>query len=122
MGLVKGHAAVRSLIRATLASGQSISPGERKTGNCMPAKSANQMTSGDLLRQVLLDYLLASKVVDWPGGDGLTEDDILNCYPQASAAGEVPDRQELCRRHAELVAEILSFFTLKGWLGNHDLK
>ena len=91
-----------------------------KTGICMPTKSANQMTSAVLLRQVLLDYLLASRVVSWPGGDGLTEDDILNCYPQAGAAGAVPDRQELCLRHAELVAEIQSLFTLKAWLGNDD--
>jgi hypothetical protein len=88
----------------------------------MLAKTAIRKTSGDLLRQVLLDYLQASRVVGWPGGDGLTEDDILNCYPQASAAGEVPDRQELCRRHTELVVEIQSFFTLKGWPGKHDFQ
>ena len=82
----------------------------------MFAESAQHMTSGDLLREVLLNYLQSSRIGAWPGADGLTLDDILRSYPQACAAGEVPDRQELCRRHAELTAEILSLFTLKGWL------
>jgi hypothetical protein len=82
----------------------------------MLAVSAQHMTSGDVLRQVLLSYLQVSRVGAWPGADGLTQDDILRCYPQACAAGEVPDRQELCRRHTELTAEILALFTLKGWL------
>ena len=67
----------------------------------MYVEYAKHMTPADLLRQVLLDYLQASWVVAWPGADGLTEDDILNCYPQASVAGKVPDWQELCRRHTE---------------------
>ena len=81
---------------------------------------ANRRTSADLLRQVLVDYLLASRVVAWPGADGLTADDILSFYPQASVAGEVPDQQELCLRHAELIAEIQSLFTLKGWIRSRD--
>jgi hypothetical protein len=81
----------------------------------MFAESAQHMTSGDLLRQVLLNYLQGSSVGGWPGGDGLTREDILRCYPQACANGEVPDRQELCRRHAELNAEIVALFTLNGW-------
>ena len=81
---------------------------------------ANRRTSADLLRQVLVDYLLASRVVAWPGADGITVDDILICYPKAVAAGEAPDWQELCRRHTELISEIQSLFQLKGWLRSHN--
>src|SRR5207245_3053179 len=83
-------------------------PDERKAGSRMLAEAAQRKNSGDLLRQVLLDYLQASGVVEWPGADGLTANDILSCYPLASAGGKVPDRQELCRRHTELIAEIQS--------------
>ena len=86
----------------------------------MFAQSAKRMTSGELLCQILLNYLQASRVVSWPGTDGHTVDDILNCYPQASAAGDVPDCQELCRQHTELMAEIQSLFLMKGWLRNRD--
>ena len=71
----------------------------------MFAGSAHHVISGDLLRQVLLNYLQASSVGSWPGADGHAQDDILRCYAQACANGEVPDRQELCRRHAELSAD-----------------
>ena len=81
---------------------------------------AKPVASSDLLHQVLLDYLRASWVAAWPGGDGLTDDDVLACYPQAIAAGAVPDRQELCRRQAELVDEIESLFTLRGWRTSRD--
>jgi hypothetical protein len=77
--------------------------------------SVPRITAADLRRQVLLDYLQASRVRTWPGGDGLTLDDVLACYPQAMTAGEVPDRQELCRRHTEWLAEIQSLFLCKGW-------
>jgi hypothetical protein len=76
----------------------------------MLAESAKRTTSGNLLRQVLLDYLQAGWIVGWPGADGLTLDDVLACYPQAIAAGAVPDCQELCRRHTELIGEIQSLF------------
>ncbi len=81
----------------------------------MVADSKVGKTQGDMLREVLLNYLLASRVVGWPGVDGFTEDDILNFYPLATAAGEVPARPELCRNHADLIGEIQSLFTLKGW-------
>jgi hypothetical protein len=86
----------------------------------MLTASAKQKTRGDLLRQILLTYLETSRVIGWPGTDGLTEDDILDYYPQASVKGKVPDKQELCRRHMELIAEIQSFFAPKGCLENHD--
>ena len=86
----------------------------------MSAEFVERMTSADMLCQLLPDYLEASKAVGWPGTDGLTVSDILNGYPQASAAGKVPDGQELCRRHMELIAEIQALFLLKGWLRSCD--
>ena len=71
---------------------------------------------GHILRQVLLNYLQASSVGRWPGADGLTEDDVLNGYPQAVAAGEVPDCHELCRRHPELIPALQALWAGKGWL------
>jgi hypothetical protein len=81
----------------------------------MSVESSKPTTSGDALRQVLMDYLQTGRVVAWPGVDGFTVDDILNCYPQAIAAGAVPDWEELRRRHPELIGEIQSLLTLKGW-------
>jgi hypothetical protein len=49
-----------------------------------------------LLRQILLNYLLASRVIRWPGGDGLTEDDVLDYYPLAG----VEDRHPLASASA----------------------
>jgi hypothetical protein len=81
----------------------------------MPADFAGETTQGDVLRGILLSYLLSSRVSDWPGVDGFTDDDLLDHYPSASANGEVPAYADLCRRHAELHSEIQSFFTRKGW-------
>ena len=55
------------------------------------------------LREILLAYLQA---VGWPGGDGLTIQDILDSYPEAVARGEVPNWQQLVCRHPELDAEL----------------
>ena len=45
----------------------------------MTAESADPRNSESLLRRILLEYLLTCDAVDWPGVDGLTEDDILGC-------------------------------------------
>jgi hypothetical protein len=89
----------------------------------MPAESANRKPSSDLLRQVLLDYLRSSKVVGWPGADGLTDDDIVNCYPQAISAGEAPGWHELQGRFPALAGELHALRSAKGWLepfSSHD--
>lgn len=82
----------------------------------MFAQSVKRATSSDLLRHVLLGYLLDGWVTAWPGADGQTVDDILNCYPEAMAYGAVPDWEELGRRHKDLIGAIQSLVSVNGWL------
>ncbi len=81
----------------------------------MSTASTNPSAPEELVRRLLLAYLQDSRVTRWPGTDGLNNDDVLNYYPKASENGDVPDRQELCRRHSELGTAIRTFFCLKGW-------
>ena len=80
----------------------------------MYTKTADHKASVKRLRDILLDYLQAGTVVVWPGVDGFTIDDVLNCYPQAVAAGEVPDWQELRLRYPDLTAELQGFLEARG--------
>jgi hypothetical protein len=82
----------------------------------MLAESDTRKTPGELLLQVLITSLRGSRVVGWPGADGLTEDDIVNCYPQAIAAGEVPGWHELQDRFPDLTGELQALRSAKGWL------
>jgi hypothetical protein len=82
----------------------------------MRATSNERKPLADLLRQVLVDFLFASRAVAWPGADGLTVDDIINCYPQAIAAGEVPAWHELQCRFPDLAGELQALRLAKGWL------
>ncbi len=71
----------------------------------MGAESA--ASNRDRLREIMLGYLQAARyVATWPGGDGLTVDDVLDSYAEAAARGEVPDWQQLLCRHPELDTEL----------------
>jgi hypothetical protein len=80
----------------------------------MMADRSEPDSAGRRLRELLLAYLQATTVSAWPGTDGLTVDDILDGYPQAVAAGEVPEWQQLLQQHHELAAE------LQDWLAAKD--
>jgi hypothetical protein len=82
----------------------------------MHAQSDKRKTPGELLRQMLIASLRASRAVGWPGADGLTEEDIVNCYPQAIAAGEVQGWHELQDRFPTLAEELQALRLAKGWL------
>jgi hypothetical protein len=62
------------------------------------------------LEEVLLHYLQTLDASLCPGGDGLTVEDILLTYPQASAVGQVPAPQELCREYPDLREDLDAFF------------
>ena len=81
----------------------------------MTAESADPRNAESLLRRILLEFLLTCDAVHWPGVDGLTEDDILGCYPGASANRDVPGKRELLRRHPNLSAQIEHLFARNGW-------
>jgi hypothetical protein len=54
------------------------------------------------VRELLLGYLHAAAVPLWPGADGLTLEDAWRSYPQAAAAGWVPDLRQRLRDHPAL--------------------
>ncbi|MFL5339903.1 MAG: hypothetical protein ACJ8F7_07120 [Gemmataceae bacterium] len=64
----------------------------------------------DLLRELLLEYLLVAGLPAWPGADGTTVDEVLQLYAQAAAAGRVPNCGQLLRAHADLAGEVAEFF------------
>jgi hypothetical protein len=61
-------------------------------------------------QEVLLRCLQDSSTELWPGGDGLTIDDVLADYSAALAAGRVPDPHALQERYPELAGELAAFF------------
>lgn len=80
----------------------------------MSSKHTESNEAANRLREVLLRYLqTAGSIIAWPGGDGLTLEDILDHYPEAVAGEEVPDWQELFRRHPELVTELQTWMAAK---------
>jgi hypothetical protein len=66
------------------------------------------------LRDLLLGHLEAGGVSAWPGCDGLILEAVLDGYPEAVAAGTVPDWQQLLRQHPELSE------ALHAWLAAKD--
>jgi hypothetical protein len=63
-----------------------------------------------MLQAILLAHLHANQAFPWPGADGLTTDEALDCYLVAAARGWVPGEAELCCRHPELRDQLVSFF------------
>jgi len=62
---------------------------------------------------VLLSHLEAANTW-WPGADGLTVEDALRSYPEAVAAGQVPNRAELVRAHPGLLDALLDLLPAVG--------
>jgi hypothetical protein len=76
----------------------------------MPTESAEEVDCTQSLQEVLLEYLTAAHLPKWLGTDGLTLRDIVRSYPQAMAAGQVPTRKELLRKHPDLNEALQAFF------------
>lgn len=68
------------------------------------------MSRHAVLNEILLGHLRMMDANFSPGIDGLTLDVVLACYTRAAAAGHVPGKAELLRRHPELATELESFF------------
>lgn len=62
------------------------------------------------LHELLLAHLRAADAPPWPGTDGMTVEEILLNYPQAAAAGLVPDMQTLLESHPDLADVLREFF------------
>jgi hypothetical protein len=75
---------------------------------CVPSAPATLR-----LDEILLGHLLANW--PWPGGDGLTADAVLSCYPRAAALGHVPGHRELERLYPERHGELQSLYERQEW-------
>jgi hypothetical protein len=62
------------------------------------------------LEDILLGYLQSSHGCRWPGADGLTLEDALDCYRQAILIGGAPGPEDLVQRHPELSDAVRGLF------------
>lgn len=58
------------------------------------------------LREILLGFFHRAAMLPIPGADGLTLDDVVDCYRAGIAAGLVPTWEALAQMHPELTEEI----------------
>src|SRR5262245_44016260 len=65
------------------------------------------------LPEILLGHLEVAEAHAWAGCDGLTVEGALDLYPEAVAAGQVPDWQELLRRHPEAAEQLHAWLAAK---------
>jgi hypothetical protein len=66
------------------------------------------------LLEILLTHFQAATLLPIPGGDGLTLEDAVSCYPLGIAAGLLPSWEELLRVHPELAEEIRAVLARAG--------
>ena len=64
------------------------------------------------LYELLLAHLCAADAPPWPGADSLMLDEVLHSYPQAAAAGLVPDLRTLVEDHPDLADVLRDFFAV----------
>jgi hypothetical protein len=83
----------------------------------MCADATEPGSSAERLRELLLDYLRATRVSTWPGADGLTLADVLNCDPEGLGAWEASDWERFVRDHPELAAAIQKWLAGNGRRG-----
>ena len=65
------------------------------------------------LREIVLNYLHGARARAWPACVGITVEDVLDLYPEAVAAGHVPDWRELLRRHPQLREQLHAWLAAK---------
>lgn len=74
--------------------------------------TSHEPAPAEQVKAILLGYLQCRAACLWPGGDGLTLDEMLRSYPQAAGAGRVPGLPELLRRFPDLAAALTAWFAL----------
>ena len=72
--------------------------------------TSQEPVAAEQVKAILLGYLEHRAGHLWPGGDGLTLDEMIRSYPQAMRARLVPDLSELRRRVPDLDAALAEWF------------
>jgi hypothetical protein len=68
------------------------------------------LSAGRRVRDLLLTHLQSAAAPPWPGGDGITLEEILRSYPEAAALGLVPDLETLTQQHPDLAQPLRDYF------------